>query len=231
MIFETRRFNASGIWTSMSHVYYNWALEEHHKFTSLLKQIFEDEAHACQQMEKEGIDASDRPFFLSENIFEMHGEAYRHATIFHLFACMAIEGFLNVYGVRRLGGDFYKESIERIGITEKFAVIGAISAVWDIRQHPEIRNDLRILFDKRNSLVHPKAKEFFSHNIHKAEDYLHPRELGVAENFGRLQTLISFFVAMDPDVASTMQFSAAPNDGDVREAATAGKAAAASSDL
>ena len=42
-----------------------------------------------------------------------------------LFAAMAVESFLNFYGVVRLGEDFYSRNYERLGILQKLAAIVA----------------------------------------------------------------------------------------------------------
>ncbi len=78
-----------------------------------------------------------------------------------LTSCLDIESFLNYYGVIRLGEEFYKTTIERLGITEKIKLIGVICFDLKLDSQTELLKTIRLLFDKRNSIVHPKTKEAF----------------------------------------------------------------------
>lgn len=79
------------------------------------------------------------------------------ATI--VFASMAVESFLNLYGVRRLGENYYREHIERLPISVKLASILAACCDSLVDKEDEILKVLRRLFDRRNALVHPKTRE------------------------------------------------------------------------
>lgn len=77
-----------------------------------------------------------------------------------LYSCMAIEAFINNYGVRRLGENYFRRNLERLGITEKYSLLMLACYGRLISQDDPERAKLRAMFDIRNQLVHPKAREF-----------------------------------------------------------------------
>jgi hypothetical protein len=76
-----------------------------------------------------------------------------------IFACMAVEAFLNYYGVRRLGEEFYKRNLERLGINQKLEILITICTQELVEDKDEIVLIVKRMFDRRNSLVHPKSKK------------------------------------------------------------------------
>ena len=77
-----------------------------------------------------------------------------------IYCAMAAEALLNFYGVVRLGESFYKRNIERIGIIPKLEILIGICDGKLFPKDAEISGVIRRLSERRNSLVHPKAKEF-----------------------------------------------------------------------
>lgn len=77
-----------------------------------------------------------------------------------VFACMAIESFLNYYGVRRFGPDFRKREIERLSAAKKAALILKHSATAPPAPGDEIFQCLDRLYRRRNELIHPKTHEY-----------------------------------------------------------------------
>ena len=104
-----------------------------------------------------------------------HRDIYRACESTLLSACMAIEGFLNLYGTVRLGEKRHKKLLERLGIVEKFCLLSLICTGNDLNPEDEICRSVRYVFDRRNALVHPKTKEITSDNAH-LHVYIHPRD-------------------------------------------------------
>lgn len=83
----------------------------------------------------------------------------RHATTAVLFSALAVEAFLNTYGVVRLGSEYYHSNCERLRPAEKVsAIVLAISGQL-LESTDEILKVTQILFDARNGAAHPKTKE------------------------------------------------------------------------
>jgi hypothetical protein len=81
------------------------------------------------------------------------------STATQIFSCMAIESFLNFYGVNQLGEDFYKRNFERLSPNQKLEALIAVSVHLSLEKEDEICKVVRRMFDQRNRLVHPKSKQ------------------------------------------------------------------------
>lgn len=81
------------------------------------------------------------------------------ADTVRVYAAMAVEGYLNFYGVLRLGQDVFDEHFERLGLVPK---LRALLLTCDQLNIP--KSDLLVLAldrvaQSRNALVHPKTVE------------------------------------------------------------------------
>jgi hypothetical protein len=76
-----------------------------------------------------------------------------------IFACMAVEAFLNYYGVVRLGEDVYYRLHERHSIHKKLATLLRVCDATNLPRDSELAQLVRRMFERRNDLVHPKARE------------------------------------------------------------------------
>lgn len=81
------------------------------------------------------------------------------STATQIFSCMAIESFLNFYGVNQLGEDFYKRNLERLGPNQKLETLIAIAVRLSLEKEDKICKVVRRMFEQRNRLVHPKANQ------------------------------------------------------------------------
>jgi hypothetical protein len=92
-------------------------------------------------------------------VWKLADQRDRTSDTVHIYAAMAVEGFLNFYGVLRLGQDIFDQHFERLGVVPKLRSLLLVCDKLDVpQQHPLI-----ICLDKvaasRNALVHPKTKE------------------------------------------------------------------------
>lgn len=77
-----------------------------------------------------------------------------------IFAALAVEGFLNYYGVVRLGEGAFKAHFERLGLIPKLRALLLVCDSMDISIDDPLCRLLTQLANARNSLAHPKAKEY-----------------------------------------------------------------------
>lgn len=89
-------------------------------------------------------------------------ELSEFSTATQIFSCMAIESFLNFYGVNQLGEDFYKRNFERLSSNQKLEALIAVSVHLSLEKEDVICKVVRRMFDQRNRLVHPKAKQIIA---------------------------------------------------------------------
>lgn len=123
----------------------------------------------------------------------------RYAIASEIYCCVSIEAFINFYGIKRLGEEFYKSNYERLSITSKISALIATCEGKLIPKHHPILKSSKKLFDLRNQLVHPKATEITDPN--KVEIYTH--EDLVNHSRATFKETIEFFQMLsnlDPEV-------------------------------
>jgi hypothetical protein len=76
-----------------------------------------------------------------------------------IFSAMAVEAFLNYYGVLRMGEKAYRKHFERLSGADKLSVLLLVCDRIAIGEDDALFDSLRALTTVRNTLVHPKAKE------------------------------------------------------------------------
>lgn len=76
-----------------------------------------------------------------------------------IYAAMAVEGFLNFYGVVRLGEEEFTCHFERLGLIPKLRQLLLFCDSVSISATDTLVRSLQRLAESRNSLVHPKTKE------------------------------------------------------------------------
>ncbi len=76
-----------------------------------------------------------------------------------IFSTMAVEGFLNYYGVARLGENQYIRNFERLGLLAKLRTLLRVCDSVSIGKNHAISIVVNNLAQARNSLVHPKVTE------------------------------------------------------------------------
>lgn len=115
-----------------------------------------------------------------------------------VFAAMAVESFLNVYGVVRLGETFYARHYERLGIVSKLAaVLGACCSTL-ITPEDEISQVVSRLFERRNALVHPKTREVRAERRHSGAK-LQPLRDAARAAVQDMERFIDLFRTFDTD--------------------------------
>ena len=186
----------SGAWNSeyMSHHQNAW--HYYRDYATLTKRLTKSE----KRYQKKGHTCESLIFHLTS---DLHQASYRAATSTHLYACLAIEGFLNFYGVRRLGEKYYKEEIERLPIAKKFERI--FVTVFGKPPSGPLATNVQETFWLRNSLVHPKTQEINSSNIDKFIDP-HPRDHYVNNSMKALKNFAFEVCANDPDISLDFYF-------------------------
>ena len=76
-----------------------------------------------------------------------------------IFSAMAVESFLNFYGVVRLGETEYKRNLERLSLDRKLRALLLFCDSIALDGTDPLIAALTDLAEMRNSLVHPKTRE------------------------------------------------------------------------
>lgn len=196
-------YEREGAWSSAHSAYYKWAWLEYEEYRNHLTSLIREEMGLRESHKNEDPELLGS-LVLHETDTHWH-KCYKSAVSAHLFACMAVEGFLNNYGVRRLGEEFYKRRIERLGITEKIAILVLSCHGIVLQENAAILSGSRQLFNFRNNLVHPKTREI---NFERIGDHVvkHPSEIPIGDNMTLMESVISEFSALDPEIRRDFEF-------------------------
>ncbi len=127
-----------------------------------------------------------------------YGDLHLFAEAATVFAAMAVESFLNLYGVIRLGEESFQKHYERLGLSAKTAAVVASCCSIVLEVDDEIVSVVSRLSSTRNALVHPKAKELRPGQARSGQTTPHERATGALEDAMRFFAL---FVALDPEAA------------------------------
>ncbi|WP_155952614.1 hypothetical protein [Pseudomonas sp. URMO17WK12:I4] len=195
-------FRRDGAWNSSFSFHYECAWHCFYEYKESISNL-----HTEETFLRDSTDIEDEYLegYIHHKTDHIHAQAYRAATSAHLYACMAIEGFINHYGTIRLGEDVFKSLLERTGITEKLSLIYLLcfEKVTLISDHPI--KSIRKIFDQRNTLVHPKTKELTPQNLSKYI-YLHPSKLEIETTMTHLEDFISDICNMDKNISRDFSF-------------------------
>jgi len=196
-------YGRQGIWTVSHPFYYDCAYRTFNEFQSILLRLEAKEQEL--RIQYSGENEPDLTHLLDFETHDLHNEAFRVATTSFLFLCMTIESFINHYGTKRLGEEYYKRNLERIGITEKLSLLVAVCHQTKLDAKDPLLVKVRFLFDKRNSLVHPKTKEF---DFERPENFIskHPAKIGLQTSFDDMELIIQRICELDPDINRSAEF-------------------------
>lgn len=118
-------------------------------------------------------------------------------------AAMSVEGFLNFYGVFRLGHEVFDDYYERLGLVPKLRGLFLICDQLNIPKQHALVSHLDRLAQSRNQLVHPKARE--------ASGAQSPPALGIPDEaeamVEAMESFFSEFAAAVPDAAFLLKRS------------------------
>jgi len=81
-----------------------------------------------------------------------------------IYAAMAAEGFLNLYGVLRLGQEVFDSEFERLGLIPKATLLLLVCDGLKLSKKDPMLLALDQVAQSRNALVHPKSREFANYS-------------------------------------------------------------------
>jgi len=197
------RYEREGLWSSSHSFYYQCTYKSLDRYQEVLNRLETKEQEVADSNQDED------PQVLSTIIHyetdKLTEECYREAISALLFACMTLEGFINHYGVRRLGESFYKRNLERVGITEKVSILILACCHKSIEQDNDLIKKTRDLFDARNRLVHPKSREIYFGTLDEFVSK-HPRDLPLYKHVRDMESILDELCKLDTDVRREFEF-------------------------
>lgn len=92
-------------------------------------------------------------------LYELVDERDQLSDSIRIYAAMAVEGFLNWYGLFRLGETVFNEHFERLPLFSKAKTLVLVCDHVTLAKTDPLLTALDQVAQSRNALVHPKAKE------------------------------------------------------------------------
>jgi hypothetical protein len=117
-------------------------------------------------------------------------------------AGMAVEGFLNYYGVKRLGEAFYNPSYERLSPAKKVAALVATCCGQLLPSDSELMAVTKRLATARNALVHPKSRE--APRVPRAQLGLSEQADLPHRTVEDMERFFTLFAEVDPEAIGSM---------------------------
>ncbi|MBK1695415.1 hypothetical protein CKO09_11800 [Chromatium weissei] len=196
-------YEHEGGWFSMHRFHYASAYRSLHEFQS---------AHSAVATKTAALEASvnDMPpellsSFICHETMDLRACEEQAFVSSILFSCMTVEAFINNYGVRRLGETYFRQNLERLGITEKFSLLLLACQGIAIPSSDPTLLILRAMFDARNQLVHPKAREFDVELLHRKFSEP-PMKVRISTHFEHMEAVISRFCSLDDHIYRDFEF-------------------------
>ena len=203
MSIKIHPFDRYGTWVSFHNFYYRCAyqaLGEFNKLTDCLIKIESD-----IQNQNKNLLPQDLSMVLYNETYNIIQECYREFVSLKLFSCLTIEAFVNYYGTKRLGKEYYESSYERKPIIKKLSKIMEVCQKIDISQNFDLVSELKYIFDERNGLVHPKSIDVDLDLIHKYMNK-HPKDIQVKGYTKRLEFILDSICSLDLSIDKEVEF-------------------------
>ena len=122
----------------------------------------------------------------------------RTSDTVRIYAAMAAEGFLNFYGVLRLGQRVYDEHFERLGAVPKLRSLLLICDQLEVPRNDPLVLCLDRLAQSRNALVHPKTREVLGNPATQKRSSTKLPEVA-QESVANMEAFFEQFVQAVPD--------------------------------
>ena len=123
----------------------------------------------------------------------------RKSDLVRIYSAMAVEGFLNWYGVLRLGEDVFNAHFERLNILEKLKMLLLVCDSIVIDNSDSLSVTLKSIAESRNALVHPKSREVYELSTSPQKYSKIPHTARDAVN--NMKLFFSEFIKAIPDAA------------------------------
>jgi hypothetical protein len=149
--FDVRAHGACGAWESNDRRYRGYA----HSVLAEHEQLCCDVCEAWPGEPSVPLNQGNA----SPDLWRKAKERDRTADAVQIYCAMAVEGYLNFYGVLRLGQTIFDEHFERLGIVPKLQRLLMVCDQLVIESSDELVVVLKRIAERRNSLVHPKTRE------------------------------------------------------------------------
>jgi hypothetical protein len=148
--FQLRPHDAYGTWESNDRRYRSYA----HELLAMLEALCKEVLAKWPPETGSSIRAKQHP-----QLWKLARQRDRTSDTVRIYSAMAVEGFLNFYGVLRLGQAAFDDHFERLRLVPKLRALLLVCDALQIGQGDKLVVLLSKVAQARNALVHPKVRE------------------------------------------------------------------------
>ena len=149
--FKLRAHNSVGVWETDDSIYRSFAHELLDQLESICIQVVDQwPGDPASTINNE---------LLFPDLYKLVNHRNRTSDSVRIYAAMAIEGFLNFYGVLRFGQHVFDTHFERLVLVPKLRMLLLVGESLDIPKNDLLVHHLELVAFSRNELVHPKTRE------------------------------------------------------------------------
>jgi len=131
---------------------------------------------------------------LSHNLSKAYEELTIHHNLLSILICTTIESIVNSAGIHIMSKKFYKQTVERSDIISKVRILVFSMHQIELSLDNIVLSKMKKLFDKRNSLVHPKANHMdFSKLEELASNVLDVEKITVSDLLKDFDDIMDLF--------------------------------------
>jgi hypothetical protein len=144
-------FEQTSAWTSDRRRYFQYAEHSLEELLPIAAEVLASWPHGAPS----AIEVGDMP----PELHRLCRKRDRLSDSVMLFAAMAIEAFINFYGVYRLGEQQFNRHVERLPIDRKVQLLLLVCDGLEVDKEEPLMTALKTVVEGRNQLAHPKAKQ------------------------------------------------------------------------
>lgn len=185
-------------------------LGDNHEFLNAIEGYsnYAKSIHTVDEMTEEERNKLERKLesFMKEEPLKDFGESFFQLKIFGnisiIHSAMCLEAFINDYCVIKKSNKYFKSNIEKLDLKAKWIVVPKLITNSEIPTEGQSFQYFQKLIKARNSLVHPKTREFFEGTKLDmrplVEDIIHHRD-NVSLSYLAVVSMLSEFKKIDPE--------------------------------
>ncbi|MDD2389231.1 MAG: hypothetical protein PHP23_05805 [Desulfobacterales bacterium] len=94
-----------------------------------------------------------------EKLIKAASDVHDKATIAIVFSAMAIEAFINEYGISNFSSSYFKNHLDNLSLVSKLVIIPKIANKLELDKSGQVYQEVKWLIELRNHLVHFRFKK------------------------------------------------------------------------
>ncbi|MDA3883992.1 MAG: hypothetical protein PF638_00180 [Candidatus Delongbacteria bacterium] len=95
----------------------------------------------------------------TEKLVNVADDVHKKASIAIVFSAMAIEAFINEYGISNFSSSYFKNHLDNLNLISKLVLLPKLANKIELDKTGQVYQDVKWLIEFRNHLVHFRFKK------------------------------------------------------------------------